>query len=219
MRWPSAGRPSPGWPSPRAAIAGAVAAVVVIGAGAGGWLWSSAAQRRATEAYAAALTRAEASRAAQAPPEAKAAAARELEALLARYPSSPAVGRAAMELGHLRYDARQYPQARAAYEVALTRSAGPTLRSLARLSIASTWEAEPDWPKAIDAYRAALAGRGPKDFMYEAAMLDLARVQSLAGRPAEATEVYRQLLKELPGTRYADEVKSRLADLSSAPAK
>jgi len=211
VRWPSLG-----WPPPRAAIAAGMAVGLLLLTTVAGLIWYGAVQRRATEAYTAVLARAEASLSPQGAPETKATAARELEALLARYPSGRAVASAAMELGHLRYDARQYHQARAAYEVALTRAAGPTIRSLARTSIAYTWEAERDWPKAIEAYRAALAERGGKDFLYEETMLDLARVQSLAGHQADAADTYRRLLKERPGTRYSNEVKSRLADLTPA---
>src|SRR2546425_5691570 len=67
--------------------------------------------------------------------------------------------------------------------------------------------------KAMDAYRAALATLGPKDFYYEALLVDVARTKERAGRKDEAVETYRQILKELPQARRGEEVRARLMRL------
>jgi tetratricopeptide (TPR) repeat protein len=80
-----------------------------------------------------------------------------------------------------------------------------------------TWEAERNYGKATEAFQAALAGVGASDFLYETLTLDLARVQELGGRRDEAVETYRRLLRDVPGTRRAEDVKIRLATLGAAP--
>jgi len=192
-------------------LAGAVLAVLVLGGAA--WFWHASEQSRAMAAYAAVMVRVAAAEGPQATAEARAAAARDLEAILARYPSAAAALQTAYQLGNVRYGAGQYTAARAAYEVVLSRGATGTLRTLAQAGRGYTWEAERDWAKAMDAYRAALATLGPKDFYYEALLVDLARTQELAGRKDEAVETYRQILKELPQARRGEEVRARLMRL------
>ena len=192
-------------------LAGAVLAVLVLGGAA--WLWYAADQSRARAAYADVMVRVAAAEGPQATAEARTAAARDLEAILARYPSAAAVPQMAYQLGNVRYGAGQYAAARAAYEVVLARGATGTLRTLAQVGRGYTWEAERDWAKAMDAYRAALATLGPKDFYYEALLVDLARTQELAGRKDEAVETYRRILKELPQARRGEEVRARLMRL------
>ena len=192
-------------------LAGAVLAVLVLGGAA--WFWYAADQSRARAAYADVMVRVAAAEGPQATAEARTAAARDLEAILARYPSAAAVPQMAYQLGNVRYGAGQYAAARAAYEVVLARGATGTLRTLAQVGRGYTWEAERDWAKAMDAYRAALATLGPKDFYYEALLVDLARTQELAGRKDEAVETYRRILKELPQARRGEEVRSRLMRL------
>jgi len=136
-------------------LAGAVLAVLVLGGAA--WVWYAADQSRARAAYADVMVRVAAAEGPQATAEARTAAARDLEAILARYPSAAAVPQMAYQLGNVRYGAGQYAAARAAYEVVLARGATGTLRTLAQVGRGYTWEAERDWAKAMDAYRAALA--------------------------------------------------------------
>src|SRR5687767_8514855 len=120
------------WPERRTLVMAGIVLVVVLIGGTSGWLWYAAQQREVAAAYAATMTRLAAARAPQAPPAARAAAAIELEQVIARYPSASAVGEAAYELGNLKYDAKQYPAARSAYEVALARGVPGTLKTLSR---------------------------------------------------------------------------------------
>lgn len=199
-------------------VAGAGAVVLLVATAAvGAWWWASIQESTARAAYAEAMSRLSAATAPQAPVDVKAATVRELEAVLARYPAASAAPQAALELGHLRYADRQHDRARAAYEIAVARGRSATLQTLARAGIGYTWEAERNLPKAIDAYRAALTGVRPGDFLYDQLMLDLARAQELASRKPDAIETYRRLLAERPTTPRADEIRARLAGLGAVP--
>jgi len=205
------------WPEPRTIVLTLVAVVVVGALVFGGWYWYDTQQRRVAAAYAEALTRVYAAQAPQAPIDARVRAASELEQVMAKYPSGSGTGEAAYELGNLRWAAQQYAPARSAYEIAVARGGSPTMRTLARVSIGYTWEAERNFAKAVDAYQAVARDLGPKDFLFEQALLDLGRAQELAGRTPDAVATYQRLLKEAAGARRADEVRARLATLSATP--
>jgi tetratricopeptide (TPR) repeat protein len=200
----------------RSLVATAAGIVGVAAIVTGGWFWYAAEQSRAMVAYAEAMARVRAAQAPQATAQARAAAVRDLEATLARYPSAGAAPQAAYQLAGLRYDAGDYPGARGAYEIVLARGSSGTLRTLAQAALGYTWEAERNYQKAIDAYSTAVANRGPKDFYYESLLIDLARVQELAGRKAEAVATYQRLLKELPQARRAEEIRARLMSLGAS---
>jgi tetratricopeptide (TPR) repeat protein len=204
-------------PAPRT-LAIAAAAIVVVGLlAAGGWYWYDAARREAGTIYAAAMAQAQAARAPQAPPAARAAAIGALEGVLQRHPSSAMAAEAAYELAGLRFADGQHAAARSAYEVARARAAGPTVKTLARLGIGYTWEAERNWAKATEVFQAAAAELKPAEAFWEQALLDLGRVQELGGRKDDAIETYRRLLKEAARSPRADEVRLRLASLGAAP--
>jgi tetratricopeptide (TPR) repeat protein len=181
-------------------------------------MWRSVQGRQAEAAYADALVRLQTGPAGQQPsPDTRAAAVRELEATLAQYPSAPQAALAAYELANIRFTNRDYASARGAYEVAAARAAAPTLRTLARAGAGYTWEAEKNFPKAADAFRAAASDLHPGDFLFEQLVLDLARVQESGGQKAEAIATYRRFLKEVPKSRRADDVRLRLASLGTTP--
>lgn len=204
-------------PYRRVAIVAVLAALGLAAVVAGVWYWQAAEERRATATYASALARLASAGGRELAPEARAAAARDLEAALQAYPSASMAAQAAFELAGLRFADRQYAQARSAYEVALARAVSRTLRTLARLGIATTWEAERNFAKAVEAYQAALADLGPNDFQYEDTLLSLARSQELGGRRDDAVQTYRRVLKDVPKTSRTDEVRARLASLGATP--
>ena len=181
----------------------------------GGWFWYGAVQTRGLAAYGEAMTRAQASQI-QGSGEARARAIRELEAVLALYPSNVAAGPAAYELGNLRYLNREYPAARGAFEVALAKGAKGALRTLSRAGIAYTWESERDFAKAAAAFQAALGDLRPQDFLYEELVLGFARDQELSGQRDAAIATYRRLLQDLPRARRSDTARARLAALGAA---
>ena len=141
-------------PPVRTLVTAALVAVVVVGLGLGGWFWVDARERRALAAHAAVLTRAQTALSGQGTPDQRAAAIQELEQVLAAHPSAATVPLAAYELGNLRYAAREYAAARAAYEIALRRGGAETLRTMTRASIGYTWEAEGDAARAREAFAA-----------------------------------------------------------------
>lgn len=206
------------WPAPRTLVAAGIAVVLVAAIAVGGWYWYDTQQRRVGAAYAEVMTRAYAAQTPQAPSDTRARVATDLEELITRHPSGPSAAEAAYELGNLRYAAQQYAGARGAYEMAVARGGSPTVRTLARASIGYTWEAERNFAKAVEAHQLIARDLGPKDFLFEQTLLDLARVQELAGRPADAIATYQRLLKDLPSARRADEVRGRLAALGASPA-
>ncbi|OLC31599.1 MAG: hypothetical protein AUH81_17490 [Candidatus Rokubacteria bacterium 13_1_40CM_4_69_5] len=204
-------------PSWRLVAGVGVAVVVLAGFGGGAWLWSAAQHRQATETYADALARLGLSRGSQASPDTRAAAVRDLEAALARHPSAALAPQAAYELGNLRYAERNYAGARGAYEVAMARGVPRTLRTLARAGIGYAWEAERTFPKALEAFQAGLAELRPGEFYYDELLVDVARIQELSGNQAAAIETYRRVLRDVPGSLRADDVRSRLASLGVRP--
>jgi tetratricopeptide (TPR) repeat protein len=193
-----------------AAGLGGLALVLVIG---GAWFWLSAQAERAQAVHADALAQAHTTRAAQAPATARTAAATALEAALAQSPGAGLAAQTAYELGNLRFDLGQYPGARAAYEIALTKAGSATIRTLARAGVAAAWESERNFPKAVEAYSAALAGEKPGQFYYEDLAIGLGRNQELAGRRDDAIKTYQRLLKDVPKLQRETEVRGRLASL------
>ena len=208
-------------------VLGVVALAVVGGIAGAGWAWYSAQEARAREAF---VQASELAQQAQAPPpgatatppptpEARARAIAALDSVLAQHPRAGIVPQAAYQLGNLRYADGQYAQARGAFEVALAGGATGNLKALCALGVAYTWEAQKELAKAQTAYEAALAGRGPKDFLYEELLMDLGRVQEFGGHPQSALATYERLLKDVPDSRRADDVRSRIATLKSAENK
>jgi tetratricopeptide (TPR) repeat protein len=189
-----------------------VATAVVLGAVAlGGWFWFSARQHRALEVFAEAMVKVQRSQAQGAPPEAKLGAIQELEASLQQQAPAAALAQATYELGNLKYLEGQYPGSRTAYELTAT-TKSPTLSRLAQLNVGYTWEAEKDYPKAIEAFQKAVAPLKPGDFLYDEILVDLARVQELAGQKDAAIKTYRRVLDN-PKTRRSDDIRARLATL------
>jgi len=181
------------------------------------WFWLAAQQREAMAAYATALVAAQSGSSSPATPESRAAAIRQLESVLSRYPSAPGAAQAALELGNLRYVSGSYEAARASWQIAVTRAtASPSLRTLARAGIAQAWEADRNYPKAVEAYQSALTGLAPTDFLFEHLLLGLGRAQELAGQRTEAVATYRRLLADVPQPKAGEEIRARLLSLGES---
>jgi tetratricopeptide (TPR) repeat protein len=202
-------------PTPRTLMLAGAAVLVVAALSAGGWYWRTVSQRHAMAAYADALTRAQPALGPQATTDARATGIRDLEAALTQYPSGPGAAQVAYELGNLRFDAQQYGQARGAWELALAQGAPRTIKTLSEGGVAYTWEAERNYGKAVDAFKIALTGLGPKDFYYEELLIGLGRTQELSGQKADAIATYRRALGELAHSRRLEEIKARLAALGA----
>ena len=207
------------WPSRQTSLIIAIAVGTAAVLGLVIWSWHSSQERQAGAAYAVAIARVQqATRAAgQIPPEVRAAAVRDLEATLQAYPSGSSSAQGAYELAAVKYQDRQYSAARRAYELTAAKASRGMLRTLARLGIGYTWEAERDFPKAVGAYQSAVGDLGTSDPLYEEALVDLGRVQELAGRKDDAVQTYRRLLKDRPKSPRADDLRTRLASLGVTP--
>jgi tetratricopeptide (TPR) repeat protein len=190
--------------------------LAVVGLGWGGWmLWSTRAESHGAVALAQARFLVAQAQTPNAGPEAKERAQKALEDVVAEYPRLSSGAQAAYQLGNLRFAAGQYPQARAAFQVARSRARSASLASLASLGIGFTFEAEKNYEAAEKSFAETVKGAGPKNFLYEEAMSDMARVQELGGKRTAALETYQKILKELPDGRRAEELRARVATLQS----
>jgi TolA-binding protein len=196
-------------------VVGAVLAVLLLGTGV--WFWSAAQRQRGSAAYAEALTQHRTTEDPQATPQARETATRDLERVLAQYPSNPMAPQAAYLLGNLRFASGQYDRARAAYQVTIARAGGGTIATLARAGVGYAWEAERKFPEAAQAFEAALTDLKPTAFYYEELLSDLARVQERSGKKDAAIATYRRTLKDLPRSPRAAEIRSRLGSLGATP--
>jgi predicted negative regulator of RcsB-dependent stress response len=195
-------------------VAAIVVAALIAGAG---WAWWNSQQASAREALTRAMVLLEESKLPGATPETRGRAEQSLEQVLAQHPRSGVAAEAAYRLGNSRYEAGQYAAARGAFEVAIARGATGTLRTMAALGIAYTWEAERNLSRAQAALEGMVAGRTGKDFLYEETLMDLARVQERAGNRQAALDTYRRILREVPATHRGDDIRSRIATLESLP--
>ena len=198
--------------------AGAVLIALALVA-AGGWAWYRAQESRGLEALAAASALLQPSDGQRGTPEARERAIKAFEGILAEYPRLSAAPQAAYQLGNLKYAAGQYAQARGAYEVALTKGASGSARALAAMGIGYAWEAEKSYANAAAAYGATVKRLGPKDFLYEEALMAEARAQELAGKPTVALDLYQRILREIPDSPHADNLRGRVASLRSRTAR
>lgn len=196
-------------------IAGVVVALALVGTA--GWLWLRVGESRGQAALAGTAEAVQQGEGPQATAEARQKAIGMLQAVLAEHGRSTAAAQAAYQLGNLQYQSGDYAAARAAYEIALAKGAGGSLRTLSASGVGYTWEAQQNYANAVTAFDAAARGLDPRQFFFEEALLDLARAQALAGKPAEARATYERLLKEAPETRRAEDIRGRMAALELAP--
>ncbi len=212
----------PGWAALREAglwrwvLAAGVGLLALLGLGFGAWSWYSAAQARGLHEVAQASALAQEALGPQGTLTQREAAVRKLDETIARYPSSWLVPQAAYHLGNLRYEAHAYEAARGTYTLALARGARDSLATLCRLGIGYSWEAQEKYGDALAAYQEALLHLGPTGFLYEEVLMAVARAAELTGKPDEALETYRRILREVPQTRRADDIRWRLASLESS---
>jgi tetratricopeptide (TPR) repeat protein len=195
-------------------IAGVVLVVAMVVAG--GWLWLRTEDNRGQAALAAAADVVQQADGPTATTEARQRAIATLQLVLTQHGRSAAAAQAAYELGNIQYQGGDYAAARGAYEIALAKGATGTLKTLSASGVGYTWEAQKDYPHAVTAYESTTRGLQPRQFYFEEALLDLARAQALAGKPAEARATYERLLKDVPESRRAQDIRARIAALPPA---
>ncbi|HEY7041575.1 MAG TPA: tetratricopeptide repeat protein [Methylomirabilota bacterium] len=194
-------------------IAGVVAAIGVLVTA--GWLWLRTEDARGQAALAASADLVQQAEGPQATAESRQRAIAALQVVLAQHGRTAAATVAAYQLGNLQYQSGDYAAARGAYELALAKGASGSVRTLAASGVGYTWEAQKNYANAVTAYDALVRQESPKHFFFEEALLDLARAQALAGKPADAVTTYERLLKEAPETRRAPDIRARIAELQS----
>jgi tetratricopeptide (TPR) repeat protein len=194
-------------------IGGVVLALAVIGIA--GWLWLRAEDARGQAALAASADLVQQADGPLAGADARQKAIASLQVVLAQHGRSSAAVQAAYQLGNLQYQAGDYAAARGAFEIALAKGAAGSLRTLAASGVGYTWEAEKNYTAAVTAYGALVRDAQPQQFFFEETLLDLARAQALAGKPGEAVATYERLLKDVPDTRRAPEIRAKIADLQA----
>jgi TolA-binding protein len=140
-----------------------------------------------------------------------------LKQFLKDHGRSTAAAQAWYFLGNVEYRRGAHDAAIAAFAEAARRDPG-SIGVLSRVGAAYAWEAKKDLARALEAYQAALNGRGPKDFLYGELLLGVARTQEQLTQTPAAIETYRRLLKEIPDSPRTEEVRSRLAILGAAAA-
>ena len=107
--------------------------LAAVGLGWGGWMvWSTRAESHGAVALAQARFLLAQAQTPNAVPEAKERAQKALEDVVAEYPRLSSGAQAAYQLGNLRFAAGQYPQARAAFQVARSRARSASLTSRCR---------------------------------------------------------------------------------------
>ena len=193
-------------------VAAGVALVVAIAVGA--TMWHRSQESRGEVALAAASVLVQQATAPEAPPDARDKAIAALDGVLREHPRFSAPGKRPISSA-----TSATPRVRMARRVAPTSWRSPRAGGIAsraqrarhRLHVGG----REDYTRAATAYESALKAMPPKTFLYEDALLALARVQELGGKPALAAETYQRVLKEVPDTRRADDLKTRLAALKS----
>jgi tetratricopeptide (TPR) repeat protein len=205
----------PASPILRWILVGAGGLVLLGGLGAGTWAWLSSQQTRGQQALSAAHVLVEQAVAPTATAETKDRAVKALEGVVADYPRLPTAAQAAYELGNLHYEAGRHADARKAYELAIQKGASPSLRVLAAMGLAYSWEAEKHYDKARSFYESAAKDAGAKSFLYEDLLIGLARVQKAAGDHKGAQDTLSRALREVPESGRSDYVRALLASLQS----
>jgi tetratricopeptide (TPR) repeat protein len=192
-------------------IAGVVVALGVLVAA--GWLWMRTEDARGQVALAASADLVQQADGPLATPEARQRAIASLQLVLAQHGRTSAAPLAAYQIGNLQYQSGDYAAARSAYELALAKGASGSVRTLAASGVGYTWEAQKNYANALTAYDALVRQESPRQFFFEEALLDLARAQALAGKPADAVATYERMLKDVPDTRRAADIRAKIAEL------
>ena len=84
---------------------------------------------------------------------------------------------------------------------------GGTIATLGRLGRERTLRRQRVSPAVLETCQQALAGRGPKDFLYGDLLLAKARARELAKDSPGAVATYKQYLKDLPSSDRVGDVR------------
>ena len=189
----------------------AIAAVIVVAFGLGGWLWRQSRAARERNASIDLLTAAQSIQTGNV-----ALAQSDLEKLVARYEGTNAAAQAALELATIYYSQGQYDRGIAVLEQLAKSSDDGLVKAMAENGIAAGHEGAGRFADAAVHYRRA-ADLTRLDDERELYLANAARAYQGAGNRAEAIALWRRLV-ESEGTQAA-EARVRLGELSAEPAK
>jgi tetratricopeptide (TPR) repeat protein len=189
----------------------AIAAVIVVAFGLGGWLWRQSRVARERNASIDLLTAAQSLQTGNI-----ALAQSDLEKLVARYEGTNAAAQAALELATIYYSQGQYDRGIAVLEQLAKSSDDGLVKAMAENGIAAGHEGAGRFADAAGHYRrAADLTRLPDE--RDLYLANAARAYQGAGNRAEAIALWRRLV-ETEGSQAA-EARVRLGELSAEPAK
>lgn len=196
------------------AVAGAIAAVVVLIAGYG--IWSESRHAREAKATDALY---EAQKSARTLAEQKKAT--EADAALAKvseeYSGTRAAYEAALQAGDIFMDAGSYPEAVKRYEQAVSAANDSFSKILARYSVGVAKESAGQFQEAAAAYDDALNTKG-SDFLKPEIMMAQARCFEALGQAPKALSIYEQVQKDFAGNSYYSGAAAGFASkLTAAP--
>ncbi len=170
--------------------------------GTAGWFWLRAEEARGQAALAGAAEAVQQGEGPLATAEGRQKAIAQLQIVLTQHGRTAAAAQAAYQLGNLQYQAGDYAAARAAYEIALAKGAGGSLRTLSASGVGYTWEAQKNYASAMTALRRGGArGSAPSSSSSRRRCSIWRAPRRSAGKPAEARATYERLLKDAPETR------------------
>ena len=117
------------------------------------------------------------------------------------------------ELAYLKFIDKKYDEAITLYKEFLNRESDDIpYQSLARIALATCYEEKGEFEKAIEILK-NLAD-SPDDFLRGEAMLGLARVYGLAGKPEKASAVLKEFVDKFPTSPSLPIAKAHLNKLS-----
>ena len=190
----------------------AAGALVLVVAGAGGWLYKRS-QELKEERASSALMAAEQSVAAGN----VALAQSDLEKLVRRYEGTVAARQATLRLAHILYDKGQFEPAVTQLEQLASRVKDPDIKAVIEDQIAAGYEEMGKFAEAAEHYtRAAQLARFPADSANHLA--SAARAYTTAGNVAQATRIWTELAAD-PSGPVAAEARVRLGELTVRPAR
>src|SRR5688572_5997066 len=189
----------------------AIAAVIVVAFGLGGWLWRQSRVARERNASIDLLTAAQSLQTGNI-----ALAQSDLEKLVSRYEGTNAAAQAAFELASIYYSQGQFDRGVTLLEQLVSSSNDPLVKAMAENGVAAGHEGAGKFADAAAHYRRAAELTRLEDER-DIYLANAARAYQAAGNKTEAIALWRQLI-DSEGTQSA-EARVRLGELTAEPAK
>ncbi len=197
----------------RILITSLIAAIAILGAAVGAYLWYEG--RQETEARKA-LASAEAPLRPEKPetPPNTDEAAKRLSEVATKYPRTVSAQEALIRLGNLRYDAGKYDDALAAYNQYLSQFPHGKFRVMAGIGKAYAEEAKGDLNAELKTLTSTVDSAG-NDPLAGEAYSTLARTYEALKKPEDALRVYGQIAEKFPQTQWAQNALQRMSTLKA----